>query len=103
MSGNTFGERFKLTSFGESHGPAIGGVVDGCPAGFELSEQDLQYRLNKRKPGSSKFVSARKESDRVRILSGNKCLSSASERLAGFALNCPSAFVCDKVSIHNLL
>lgn len=70
MSGNTFGERFKLTSFGESHGPAIGGVVDGCPAGFELSEQDLQYRLNKRKPGSSKFVSARKESDRVRILSG---------------------------------
>ena len=60
MSGNTFGQLFTLTSFGESHGPAIGGVVDGCPPGLSLSEADLQLDLDRRKPGTSKFVTQRK-------------------------------------------
>jgi len=70
MSGNTFGKLFTLTSFGESHGPAIGGVVDGCPPGMKLNESDLQVDLDRRKPGTSKFVTQRKESDEVEILSG---------------------------------
>ncbi|MGA1514007.1 MAG: chorismate synthase, partial [Methylophilaceae bacterium] len=70
MSGNSIGKLFTLTTFGESHGIAIGGVVDGCPPGLELSEQDLQVDLDRRKPGTSKFVTQRKESDRVQILSG---------------------------------
>jgi chorismate synthase len=70
MSGNTFGTLFRVTSFGESHGPAIGCVVDGCPPGMELSEADIQYWLNKRKPGTSRFVTQRREDDEVKILSG---------------------------------
>lgn len=70
MSGNTFGHLFCVTSFGESHGPAIGCVVDGCPPGLELSEADLQPDLDRRKPGTSKYVTQRKEADAVRILSG---------------------------------
>jgi chorismate synthase len=70
MSGNTFGKLFCVTSFGESHGPAIGCVVDGCPPGLELSEADIQPDLDRRKPGTSKFVTQRKEEDKVRILSG---------------------------------
>lgn len=70
MSGNTFGKLFCVTSFGESHGPAIGCVVDGCPPGLELSEADIQTDLDRRKPGTSKFVTQRKEEDKVRILSG---------------------------------
>ena len=70
MSGNTFGQLFTLTSFGESHGPAIGGVVDGCPPGLSLSEADLQLDLDRRKPGTSKFVTQRKEDDEIEILSG---------------------------------
>lgn len=70
MSGNTFGKLFTLTSFGESHGPSIGGVVDGCPPGMELNESDLQVDLDRRKPGTSKFVTQRKEDDLVEILSG---------------------------------
>ena len=70
MSGNTFGKLFTLTSFGESHGPAIGGIVDGCPPGMELDESDLQVDLDRRKPGTSKFVTQRKEDDSVEILSG---------------------------------
>ncbi|MGH8516460.1 MAG: chorismate synthase [Panacagrimonas sp.] len=70
MSGNTFGRSFCVTSFGESHGPAIGCVVDGCPPGLELSETDLQPDLDRRKPGTSKYVTQRKEDDAVRILSG---------------------------------
>ena len=70
MSGNTIGTLFTLTSFGESHGPAIGGVVDGCPPGLELSEQDLQHELDRRKPGTSRHVTQRKEPDTVEILSG---------------------------------
>jgi chorismate synthase len=70
MSGNTFGKLFTLTSFGESHGPAIGGVIDGCPPGLSLNEKDLQVDLDRRKPGTSKFVTQRKEDDLVEILSG---------------------------------
>ncbi len=70
MSGNTFGKLFCVTSFGESHGPAIGCVVDGCPPGLELSEADIQPDLDRRKPGTSKYVTQRKEPDQVRILSG---------------------------------
>mgnify|MGYP006203910229 CR=1 FL=1 len=70
MSGNSFGRLFTVTSFGESHGPAIGCVVDGCPPGLELSEADLQPDLDRRKPGTSKYVTQRKEDDEVQILSG---------------------------------
>jgi chorismate synthase len=70
MSGNTIGTLFTLTSFGESHGPAIGGVVDGCPPGLEISAADLQHDLDRRKPGTSRHVTQRKESDTVEILSG---------------------------------
>ncbi len=70
MSFNTFGHLFRVTTFGESHGPAIGCVVDGCPPGIPLTEADIQPWLDRRKPGQSKFVSQRKEPDSVRILSG---------------------------------
>ncbi|HEX5091556.1 MAG TPA: chorismate synthase [Burkholderiales bacterium] len=70
MSGNTFGVLFCVTSFGESHGPAYGGVVDGCPPGLELSAADLQRELDRRKPGSSRHVTQRRETDAVEILSG---------------------------------
>ncbi|HEX5476367.1 MAG TPA: chorismate synthase, partial [Burkholderiales bacterium] len=70
MSGNTFGTLFCVTSFGESHGPAYGGVVDGCPPGLALSERDLQAELDRRKPGTSRHVTQRRESDAVEILSG---------------------------------
>lgn len=70
MSGNTFGKLFTVTSFGESHGPAIGCIVDGCPPGMALSEADLQNDLDRRKPGKTRFVTQRKEADEVKILSG---------------------------------
>ena len=70
MSGNTFGKLFTVTSFGESHGPALGAVVDGCPPGLELSEADLQSDLDRRKPGQSRHTTQRREADEVRILSG---------------------------------
>jgi chorismate synthase len=70
MSGNTLGLLFTVTTFGESHGPAIGAVVDGCPPGMALSEADLQLDLDRRKPGTSRHVTQRKEEDRVEILSG---------------------------------
>ena len=71
MTGSTFGTLFRLTSFGESHGPGIGGVVDGCPAGLELCEADIQKELDQRRPGSAQLAgTARKESDAVRLLSG---------------------------------
>jgi chorismate synthase len=70
MSGNTFGRLFTVTTFGESHGPALGCVVDGCPPGLELAEADLQGDVDRRRTGTSKFVSQRREGDAVRILSG---------------------------------
>ncbi|MFP4243616.1 MAG: chorismate synthase [Ectothiorhodospira sp.] len=70
MSGNTLGRLFTVTSFGESHGPAIGCVVDGCPPGLPLTEADLQRDLDRRRPGQSRHTTQRREPDRVRILSG---------------------------------
>ena len=70
MSGNTFGKLFSVTTFGESHGPAIGCVIDGCPPGLPLSEADIQPELDRRKPGTSRHVTQRQESDTVEILSG---------------------------------
>lgn len=70
MSGNTWGRLFTVTTFGESHGPAIGCIVDGCPPGLELSESDLQKDLDRRRPGTSRWVTQRKEADAARILSG---------------------------------
>src|SRR5438105_3371377 len=70
MSGNTFGLLYCVTSFGESHGPAYGGVVDGCPPGLELAASDIQKELDRRKPGTSRHVTQRRESDAIEILSG---------------------------------
>ena len=70
MSFNTFGKFFRFTTWGESHGPAIGCIIDGCPPLIQLKEQDIQKELDKRKPGQSKFTTQRKESDKVQILSG---------------------------------
>ena len=70
MSGNTFGKIFTLTTFGESHGKALGCIIDGCPPGILLTEDDIQKDLDRRKPGQSKFTTQRKESDKVEILSG---------------------------------
>nr|WP_298789893.1 chorismate synthase [uncultured Allomuricauda sp.] len=70
MAGNTFGQLFKLTSFGESHGKALGGVIDGCPAGLELDIEKIQNELNRRKPGQSAIVTQRKEPDTVEFYSG---------------------------------
>lgn len=70
MSGNSFGKLFCVSTFGESHGPALGCIVDGCPPGLALSEADLQRDLDRRKPGTSRFTTQRREEDQVRILSG---------------------------------
>src|SRR3970040_20583 len=70
MSANTFGHLFRFTTFGESHGPAIGCIVDGTPPGIPLCEADIQVYMDKRRPGQSRHTSQRKESDTVRILSG---------------------------------
>ena len=70
MSFNTFGKLFRFSTWGESHGPAIGCVVDGCPPNISIKEQDIQIELDKRKPGQSKFTTQRKEDDKVQILSG---------------------------------
>lgn len=70
MSGNSFGKLFVVSTFGESHGPALGCVVDGCPPGLELTEADLQVDLDRRRPGTSRYTTQRREPDQVRILSG---------------------------------
>jgi len=70
MSHNTFGHLFRVTTWGESHGPALGCVVDGCPPGLPLTVADIQYWLNRRAPGTSRFVTQRREPDEVKILSG---------------------------------
>ena len=70
MAGSSLGNIFKITTWGESHGKALGVVVDGCPAGLELEESDIQAYLNRRKPGQSNITTSRKEADEVEILSG---------------------------------
>ena len=70
MSGNTIGKNFTVTTFGESHGVALGCVIDGCPPGIEISKEEIQKELDLRKPGSNKYTTQRKENDEVEILSG---------------------------------
>ncbi|WP_185876696.1 chorismate synthase [Blattabacterium cuenoti] len=70
MAGNIFGNLFRVSTFGESHGMALGGIIDGCPAGLELNLEEIQYELNRRKPGQSSIVTSRNEPDRVNFLSG---------------------------------
>ena len=70
MSLNTFGKIFRFTTWGESHGPAIGCIIDGCPPNIVITEKDIQVDMDRRRPGKSKFTSQRKESDKVEILSG---------------------------------
>ena len=70
MAGNTFGQLFTVTTFGESHGPALGCIIDGCPPGLSISEADIQTDLDRRRPGTSRHVTQRREADEVEILSG---------------------------------
>ena len=70
MAGNSYGTLFKLTTFGESHGEALGGIIDGCPAGIELNFEAIQHEMQRRKPGQSAIVTQRKEEDEVQFLSG---------------------------------
>lgn len=70
MAGNSWGELFRVTTFGESHGAALGAVIDGCPPGLSLTEDDIQHALDRRKPGTSRYTTARREADQVEILSG---------------------------------
>src|SRR6188472_2777402 len=70
MSHNTIGHLFRVTTWGESHGPAIGCVIDGCPPGIALAAEDIQVFLDKRRPGQSRFTTQRREPDEVRIVSG---------------------------------
>ena len=70
MAGSVFGKCFTITTWGESHGPGLGVVIDGCPAGLALSEEDIQIYLDRRKPGQTDISTPRKEADKVRILSG---------------------------------
>lgn len=70
MSGNTFGKLFTVTTFGESHGPALGAIIDGCPPGVAISEETIQHELDRRRPGTSRHTTQRREPDQVRILSG---------------------------------
>ncbi len=70
MAGSTFGQVFRITTWGESHGRAVGVTVDGCPAGLPLREEDIQVYLDRRKPGQSRFTTARQEADQVELLSG---------------------------------
>ena len=67
---NTFGKIFRFTSFGESHGKAIGGIIDGCPAGIKINSKEVQKQLNRRKPGASILTSERNEKDKIEFLSG---------------------------------
>lgn len=70
MAGNSFGQAFRITTFGESHGGAVGCVIDGCPPGFEISEEEIQIELDRRRPGQSAITTPRKEADKIKILSG---------------------------------
>ena len=70
MAGNTFGQLFTITTFGESHGAGLGCIIDGCPPGLALTESDIQADLDRRKPGTSRHVTQRREADQVEILSG---------------------------------
>jgi chorismate synthase len=99
MSHNTFGHLFRVTTWGESHGPAIGCVVDGCPPGIRLDAADIQVWLDKRRPGAGKFVTQRQEPDAVRILSGVFEDEAARERFGGqVTTGTPISLMIDNVA-----
>ena len=99
MSHNTFGHLFRVTTFGESHGPALGCVVDGCPPGLPLDEADIQAELDRRRPGQSRFTTQRREPDQVRILSG----VFADDRTTGqVTTGTPIALVIDNVDQRSM-
>ena len=89
---NTFGKNFTLTTFGESHGPAIGGVVDGMPAGIDIDLDFIQSELNRRRPGQSKITTSRQEADRVELLSGV---------FEGKSTGCPIGFIVRNENHHS--
>ncbi|MBQ9073101.1 MAG: chorismate synthase, partial [Muribaculaceae bacterium] len=89
---NSFGQIFKLTTFGESHGLAIGGVIDGMPAGMKIDIEQVQHQLNRRRPGQSNIVTARDEKDRVKILSG---------MMDGVTTGTPIGFVVENADQHS--
>ena len=92
MFNNTFGNLFRLTTFGESHGAAVGGVVDGFPAGIEIDTAFVQEELNRRRPGQSKITTARKEADEVEFLSGI---------FEGRSTGCPIGFIVRNTNQHS--
>ena len=92
--GSTIGRMFAVTTFGESHGGAIGAVIDGCPAKLELSEADIQHQLDRRRPGQSELTTARNEADEVKILSGVEAGSTLGTPIAMTVLN-KDARPCD--------
>src|ERR1700691_4308940 len=94
MSFNTFGHLFRVTTFGESHGPAIGCVVDGCPPRIALTEADIQPYLDRRRPGQSRFTTQRQEPDAIRILSGVLFDDAAGQQLT---TGTPIALIIDNV------
>ena len=81
MYSNSYGESFRITTFGESHGAAVGVIIDGCPAGLELNEEDIQKELDRRKPGQSKVSTLRKEDDKVETIDTEMALSNAKEKI----------------------
>ena len=89
MNKSTFGRHFTVTTWGESHGKALGAVVDGCPAGLSLSEEDIQKQLDRRKPGQSRYTTARKEGDQVEIQSGVY-----EGRTTGTPISLPTSYNC---------
>ena len=88
MSYNSFGHLFRFTTWGESHGPAIGCVVDGCPSLIPLEDSDIQKYLEKRRPGQSKFTTQRKEADKVQILSGIMIDDDGIQKTTGTPISC---------------
>ena len=86
MAGSTYGTLFRITTWGESHGPAIGVVIDGCPSGLSLSEEDIQKQLDRRKPGQSKFTTKRNESDTAQIIHLMQNMASAITAVADVLL-----------------
>jgi chorismate synthase len=101
MSGNTFGRLFRITSFGESHGHSVGVIIDGCPPGLEIKQEDIQRELNRRRPGQSGITTQRKESDKVQILSGLSKNKSLGTPIALVVRN-KAAKVSDYSKLRNL-
>ena len=100
MSGNTLGTLFTLTSFGESHGPAIGGVVDGCPPGLELCKEDIQVELDRRKPGTSRHVTQRKEPAGASVIILRPCSKPTTSQRDAETTGCSPACRCAPIPVR---